>query len=91
MEIIEYKTRSLILAVAILFLSCTQQTYDPHLLEYLKAEKDLRTRITEEQGLNDSLRVLQQHYKINKERELSKLKKNPEAWLQLIKDINIEE
>lgn len=91
MEIIEYNTRNLILAVAVLFLSCTQQTYDPHLLEYLKAEKDLRTRITEEQGLNDSLRVLQQHYKINKEKELSKLKKNPEAWLQLIKDINIEE
>jgi hypothetical protein len=90
-EIIEYRTRSLILAVAILFLSCTQRTYDPHLLEYLKAEKDLRTRISEEQGLNDSIRVLQQRYKIHREKALSKLKKNPEEWLRLIKDINIEE
>jgi hypothetical protein len=90
-EIIEYKTRTLILVLALLLFSCTQQKYDPHLLEYLKAEKTLRTRLTEAQGLSDSLSVLQQHYKINKEEELSKLKKNPEAWLQLIKDLNIEE
>jgi hypothetical protein len=90
-EIVEYKARNLFLAVAILFLSCTQQTYNPHLLEYLRAEKDLRARITDEQALHDSLRALGQHYKINKEKELSQLKKKPGAWLQLIKDVKSEE
>jgi hypothetical protein len=90
-EIIEYKPHFFIVVFIFLLFSCTQQKYNPRLLEYLQAEKDLRTRITEDQGLNDSLHVLQQHYKINKEEELSKLKKNPEAWLQLIKDINSEQ
>jgi hypothetical protein len=72
------------------FFSCVKNEYNPRLVEYLRAEQDLRKRVSEEQGLEDSIKVLQRKYNVNLERELSKLNDNPEAWLELIKELKGE-
>ena len=79
-----------IIFIFALFFSCVKNEYNPRLVEYLKAEQDLRKRVSEEQGLEDSIKVLQKKYNINLERELSKLNDDPEAWLELIKELKSE-
>ncbi len=75
--------------MAVLTIACAQKEYNPKLLLYLKAEKVLRQKLSEDQGLGDSLKVLQHKYHINLEKELAKLRHNPEAWFKLIKDLKI--
>ncbi len=78
----------IIASAAMLF--CTQHNYHPKLVEYLRAEKELRKRVTEEQGLNDSINVLRQKYDIDLEKEFSRIKDNPEAWIELFKELKDE-
>jgi signal recognition particle receptor subunit beta len=79
----------IILFVLVVVIACTKSDYNPNLVEYIKAEKELRSRITEEQGLSDSIKILQQKYNIDLEEELSKLSDNPEDWIKLLKDLKI--
>ncbi len=79
-----------VIVIFAVLISCTKQDYKPKLVEYLKAEKELRKRVSEEQGLNDSLTILQQKYDINLEKEISKFTDNPETWLKLLKELKIE-
>lgn len=83
------KVRIILLLTTLMF-TCSKQYYNPRLVEYLKAERDLRKRVSEEQGLEDSLRVLQKKYRINVDKELTKLKSNPDAWQHLIKELRNE-
>jgi hypothetical protein len=46
------------IALCITTLACTKQDYSPRLVEYLAAEKDLRSRVRIEHGLSDSLQAL---------------------------------
>lgn len=69
---------------------CAQHKYSQKLVEYLKAEKELRKRVTEEQGLSDSIKVLQQKYDIDLDKELSRLRDNPEAWIELFEELKGE-
>jgi len=80
------------LAIIFIFFSlfCTKHDYNPQLVDYLKAEKDLKKRVSKEQGLSDSIKVLQKKYRIDLEKELSKLKDNPKAWLKLLKELKGE-
>ena len=79
----------IILFVLVVVITCTKSDYNPNLVEYIKAEKELRSRITEEQGLSDSIKILQQKHNIDLEEELSKLSDNPEDWIKLLKDLKI--
>ena len=78
------------LFVLTILIDCGQQDYNPKLIEYIEAEKELRSKISEEQGLSDSIKILQQKHNIDLEEELSKLSDNPENWIKLIKDLKIE-
>jgi hypothetical protein len=77
----------LTIVISFVLLFCTKHNYHPRLIEYLKAEKDLRTRIAEEQGLEDSIKVLQQKYNIDLDEELAKLRENPEDWIEVLKEL----
>jgi hypothetical protein len=79
----------IILFVLAILIDCGQRDYNPKLIEYIEAEKELRSRITEEQGLSDSIKILQQKHNIDLEEELSKLSDNPEEWIKLFKDLKI--
>jgi len=60
------------------------------LAAYLKEERELRKRVDENEGLNDSITNLQQRYNMDVEKEISKLNDNPEVWLRLLEELNIE-
>lgn len=79
-----------LILISIFILSCTKQDYNPKLIEYLRAEKDLRNKISDKQILSDSINVLQKRYHLDPELELSKLKDNPDAWLKLVRELKIE-
>ncbi len=61
--------------------------YNPRLPAYLKAEKELRSRVTSEQGLDDSISLLVKKFKIKPEKEIAGLKDKPRAWLSLIDEL----
>lgn len=95
MEIIYHTVQNLNSKITLVFLlmlilACLKNDYNPGLIEYLRAEKDLRLRVNEPQGLNDSIKVLQQKYHIDSGKELARLKDNPDRWLKLIKALSIE-
>lgn len=71
-------------------ISCGKKSYNPHLVEYLKAERNLRKNVSEQEGLSDSIAALQKRYKINLEKEFSKLRDEPDGWLKLLKELGIE-
>jgi hypothetical protein len=75
-------------ALGLLCLFCGRaDNYHPRLKEYLIAERRLRMDITEEQGLEDSLRVLKKRFKLDIDKELAALENKPLAWLRMIKDL----
>ena len=81
-RILEY-----VLVIAFTLFTCTRSDYNSKLSKYLKAEKELRSRIGEEQGLSDSIRSLQQRYRIDLEEEYSQLGDDPESWIKLFKEL----
>ncbi len=82
--------KHLSITIAVIFLSCTREARNPHLVEYLREERRLRKRIDEKEGLSDSIAILQQRYNIDIEKEISKLNDNPDAWLELLEELKIE-
>jgi hypothetical protein len=76
--------------VAVIFLNCGKETHNPHLVEYLREERKLRRRINENEGLSDSISLLQQKYNIDIEKEISKLNNSPDRWLELLEELKIE-
>lgn len=71
-------------------LFCKKADYNPKLVDYLKAERNLRINIIQEQELNDSLITLQKRFRIDVKEELKKLEKKPEAWVKLLKALDNE-
>ncbi|MGB9720931.1 MAG: hypothetical protein ACPL28_05565 [bacterium] len=88
---INIKSKKFICAVFFGFLICCQKNdFNPKLVDYLKAERALRKTITQHQGLNDSLNVLEKRLGINAKKELKKLENKPEAWVNLLKALDNE-
>ena len=73
--------------MSLVTLVACHNAYNPGLAQYLKAERELRRRVSAEQGLEDSLSVLRKKFQINVEKELAKIKNDPEAWLKLLKEL----
>jgi len=76
--------------IPVVCLTCTKEHHTHQLAAYLKEERELRKRVDENEGLNDSITNLQQRYNIDVEKEISKLNDNPEVWLRLLEELNIE-
>ncbi len=77
--------------IMILFYAACAKNYNPKLVEYLKAEKELRQRVAPANGLDDSIKVLQKKYPFNLQKEIAMLQQNPELWIKLIKELKSEE
>lgn len=71
-------------AVAI---ACSRTPHHPDFLTYLRAEKELRTRIKLEAQLRDSLVVLQNTFGIDPRVEFTRLHDHPESWIDLIEEL----
>lgn len=84
-------TKSTIFIIVLLFfVCCSRNSYNPKLVDYLKAERELRKNIPQNQGLEDSLVVLKQRFKIDINKEIEKLNGKPELWVKLLKAIDGE-
>lgn len=84
-----FKARLIFFIVSVM-LVCTKQDYNPKLVEYLRKTRELHERLTEQEGLDDSIKVLQRKYKIDLDKELSKLRDDPEGWIKLLKELKVE-
>jgi hypothetical protein len=82
--------RFLFLLTVIALTACSQN-YSPKLPVYLKAEKALRSRVTPEQGLEDSIDMLAAKFNIRTDRELARLRNDPQSWVRLIDDLQDHE
>ncbi|HEX7320753.1 MAG TPA: hypothetical protein VF399_10420 [bacterium] len=85
--IMKNRPKLLILFLSVLALTICSQNYNPKLPAYLKAEKELRSRVTPEQGLKDSIDMLAAKFNINPEREVVRFKSSPQSWVRLLNDI----
>lgn len=84
-------TNKIIFISILLFLvHCSKADFNPKLVEYLKAERELKKNILPQQGLDDSLICLQKRFKIDVNKELKKIQNNPESWIKLLKAIDGE-
>jgi hypothetical protein len=68
-------------------LSCQKPDRIAILTEYLKEEKRLRENESSAQALRDSLEILQEKYKIDRDAELRKLAEDPSGWVNLLKEL----
>lgn len=50
-------------------------------------ERTLRSRVSLDQGLADSLVALQTKYHLDLEHEIALLNKHPELWVKLLKEL----
>lgn len=69
------------------FAACSKPSYHPELVPYMIEERMLKSRISVEQGLSDSLTALQKRYDIDLEHEKAVLKDHPELWVRLLKEL----
>ncbi|MEO0094570.1 MAG: hypothetical protein ABIL46_04895 [candidate division WOR-3 bacterium] len=83
--------KSLIFTIPfIFFLICSKNDFNPKLVDYLKGERELRKNVSQNQGLDDSLIVLQKRLGIDIKKELKKLEEKPELWIKVLKAIDGE-
>ena len=75
------------LSAFMLIAGCSETRYNPDLLAYLKAEKELRAAVNLEVQLRDSLVILQKRFRIDPHTELSKFSDHPELWIDLIEEL----
>ena len=67
--------------------SCGQYKYTAF-VEYLRAERDLRARISDQQELQDSIVSLQNKYNIDPEKEIAKLNTNEKVWISFLMELS---
>jgi len=67
-----------------------KKTINKRFVNFLKAEQLMRDRISDPIQLRDSLEILQQKYRIDREKEITYLKDHPEQWVILLKALRNE-
>ncbi|MEO0185436.1 MAG: hypothetical protein ABIL22_02495 [candidate division WOR-3 bacterium] len=90
MAIISATNKAIWVIVLAFSLSCQKDDHNPKLVDYLKAERILKKTIAQNQGLNDSLTVLEKRLGIDAKKELKKLEHKPETWVNLLKALDDE-
>lgn len=55
--------------------------------EYLKQEKELRERVTDEELLRDSIAELREKYGIDRDRAAWQFGDNPDQWIELLRKL----
>ena len=68
-------------------LSCHKPDRIAILAEFLKEEKRLRENESSVQVLRDSLKILEEKYKIDRDAELRKLADDPNEWVNLLREL----
>ena len=82
-----------IFILSLLFIACfgcSRKISHDKLIEYIQAEKALRSRIGEVRGIEDSVQVLSKEYGINLTESFIDLVDHPEAWVEIIKALKDE-
>jgi hypothetical protein len=59
-------------------------------VDYLRAEQELRSRFGNSPALLDSIKALEEYYRVDRESELAYLRKHPEQWQSLLKALRDE-
>jgi hypothetical protein len=77
----------LICAAIAAIVFCGRHGQTDRFSEYLKAAKDIRTRLDDPQVLEDSLRTQREKYGIDLEREFSRLRDDPSEWIPLLRTL----
>ncbi|MGB3478881.1 MAG: hypothetical protein WBB67_06955 [bacterium] len=66
---------------------CTRKKPHTNLVEYIKAEKALRSRIGQEPWIEDSVRALSKRYGLDLNKTLAELADEPEVWLEVLQEL----
>ncbi|MCX7995485.1 MAG: hypothetical protein N3A65_06930 [candidate division WOR-3 bacterium] len=80
----------LFIFLAIFLLSCSKGDINPRLVDYIKAERELRKKISQDKGLEDSLTAMKKRLKLNKDKELKQLEDRPDLWVKFLNMIDGE-
>lgn len=80
----------ILIPLFLLFVFCSTNDFNPVLVDYIRAEREMKKKIPQNQGLDDSLIALQKRLKIDVDKELKKVKNRPELWIKLLKAIDGE-
>lgn len=65
--------------------ACEREDRSAVLAEYLKEEKKLRERVTNEESLRDSIAGLREKYRINQ--DAWQLNEDPDQWIELLRKL----
>ncbi len=68
-------------------MSCQSQDRIIVLAEYLKEEKKLRDSESSEEALQNSLKILEAKYGIDRDAEIRRLGENPGEWIELLREL----
>lgn len=77
-------------AALFIFLSCSKKNSYEGLIEYIKAERDLRSRIGQIHGIEDSVKVLSEKHGIDLSKSYNDLIDHPEAWVDILQALKNE-
>lgn len=72
------------------YLKCSKKDSHDRLIEYIKAEKALRSRIGQVRGIEDSVKILSKDYGISLREYYIDLVDHPEAWVEIIQALKNE-
>jgi hypothetical protein len=70
--------------------SCSRNSVNDKLIEYIKAEKALRDRIGEVPGIEDSVKILSEKHGIDLTKSYADLARKPEAWVEILQVLKNE-
>ena len=77
----------LCLCIALLIVFCGNKDNTERLATYLQEEKRLREKLLAPTVLDDSLKILKQRYRININEEWSRLDRDPNEWVTLLRKL----
>jgi hypothetical protein len=80
----------LLLCTVAVIVFCSQKDKTSRFSEYLRAAKDLRTRIDDPRVFRDSLKAIQKEYGIDEAQEFSRLRGDPSEWIVLLRKLKHE-
>ncbi len=70
-----------------LLINC-QPDNQRNFIEYLKAEKQIRSSVNDQQELHNKIAELQERYKIDPEAEIAKLNRNEKQWVIFLTELS---
>ena len=69
--------------------SCSRKPTHDNLIKFIKAEKALRSRVGQAQGIEDSLKALREKHGIDTNISYADLIDEPDAWVDILNELKI--